>query len=284
MIDDGDSATRRSATSAAPARTDADTLLVPAARTWRGWVAAVRRTPWPFATLLGGVVVANAVLPQLGDSEVVRALQTGTFMVAGMLSGDARARTVRAASPATGAPPAERPRPPVDVRTVAPVPPAWRWTSRLGRWLLASACVAATLLTVCATFLVAALRDGSSPALFAAALLAFGCVVACAGLWATLVGTPGACRHLARHGTATVVRVLGVEHAGQRWHVQPVDSGDVVVLSAFRGRSRLVAGDVVHLWTAPARKDPYETRVAVTGPFGVLWPAVPDPADAVAAS
>ena len=72
----------------------------------------------------------------------------------------------------------------------------------------------------------------------------------------------------------------GIEHLTQQWHVEPVDGGDVVVLGAFRGRSRLVAGDVVHLWTAPPREAPYEHRVAVTGPFGVLWAALPDPAPA----
>lgn len=252
------------------------TVLVPAARTWRGWAAAVRRRPGPVVTLLGGVGAANVVLSRLGDSDVVQALQTGTWIFAGTVFRDARAGVLQGSSPLTGAPSAERRRPPVDVRTGGPVPPAWRWTGPLGRWLLVAALCAGGLLAVSATWLVEALRDGSSAALVVAVLLALGCVLGAGGLAVSVLLVPAACRRVVRHGTPTLVRVLGVEHEGQQWHVQPLDGGEVVVLPAFRGRSRLVAGDVVHLWTAPPQPDAYETRAAVTGPFGVLWPELPD--------
>ena len=247
--------------------------LVPMSRTFTVWLRMLRRSPVPALVavlLFTGWIAILGVLP----SSVTDWVGSASWVVAVVAFVPARRRMLSAALPwASGLVPG---RAGIDVRPGAPAPPGWEWNSPLGRASAAGGVVAVAATCGFVVGAVVAGADGSGSGIGLAVILGFCALLGSGGAWISFGEIPQGCRHIVRHGAPTTVTVLGIEHDEQRWHVELADDAGIVVLEAFRGRSRLVAGDVVHLWQAPERKDPMYRRVALTGPFGTLWPSLPD--------
>ncbi len=252
-------------------------VLGAAARGPRWWSNALAQQPLVVATVLAAVAVCVALVvvrPADWLAEAAHTLLNMSWLAILPIREWVLRRQVAAGRPMS--PPAWRA--PVDVTGSAPVRPRWTWNGPLGRTCLA---FGLPLAAWAAAFAVGAVLlprgpDGGDGGVVAAVIVGVLAVPLALAAWFALDNAPGQARAVARSTRPpTTVRVLGIEPDGQHWLLRPVDGGGTVRLGAFRGRTRLVAGDVVHLWP-PYTSDVPEGhhRAALTGPFGTVWPMV----------
>lgn len=258
--------------------------LAPAARDPRWWLHAARLHVWLVGGCLAGwaaVVAARLVVG--GDGLVGGTLGTAVWMLGPVSLLALRDPLLRRAEARDGARGPLPRREPVDVRDAAGTGqgrPRWSWRSPLGRTTAivgAAALFWAACLLGAVAFLVTERGTGGVVAGLVIVLPCALLLLAVAGL--ALQEVPAGARHVVRwaagEGSSPVlVQVLGVEPEGGRWFLRPVGGGSDVVVQPFRGRSRIVGGDVLRLWAAPRRDGSFADRVALTGPFGTLFPAL----------